>query len=424
MTYQKKIIKPKHFELIFTLLFVGCASIPNGLSNHKFDNDIDQEDVYEHIRYLSSDALEGRYPGTKGSQLAIDYISHQFKKNKILPFGDNGYLQFFNFSNFNGQTISVPNVVGVIPGTSLKDEYIVIGAHFDHLGYGGPHSGSLDMNSKDIHNGADDNASGVAGMLELASKLSQEQGQNKRSIIVIAFNAEEQGIFGSKHFANNFDLKNGKIVTMINLDMIGRLRDLNLNVMGTGTSPIFDKILDKAAAKHFLNISKNPDGFGPSDHSSFYVNDIPVLSFFTGAHSDYHKPNDDIEKINVSGQLKVVKMIYDVITDIDDNDAPPQFTEAGPKASKSTGMVRLKVTFGFMPSYSSAGNGLGVDGVRANGPAGKAGLKKGDVIIEINGSAIEDIYGYMAILEKLNPGESSDVKFLRDNKEIIITINH
>ena len=117
-------------------------------------------------------------------------------------------------------------------------------------------------------------------------------------------------------------------------------------------------------------------------------------------------------------------MIYDVITDIDDNDAPPQFTEAGPKASKSTGMVRLKVTFGFMPSYSSAGNGLGVDGVRADGPAGKAGLKKGDVIIEINGSAIEDIYGYMAILEKLNPGESSDVKLLRDNKEIIITINH
>ena len=416
-------IQSKHFELIFVLFFLSCASIPSS-ANYKFDQDIRQDDIYEHIKYLSSDVLEGRYPGTKGSQLAIDYISYHFKKNKILPFGDDGYLQFFDFSNFNNETISVPNVVGLIPGTSLKDEYIVIGAHFDHLGYGGPHSGSLEMNSKEIHNGADDNASGVAGILELASKLSQNQGQNKRSIVVIAFNAEEQGIFGSKYFSNNFDFKNGKIVTMINLDMIGRLRNLNLNVMGTGTSPIFDKILDKAAAKHFLNISKNPEGFGPSDHSSFYVNDIPVLSFFTGAHTDYHKPNDDIEKINASGQLKVVKMIYDVITDIDYNDSPPQFTEAGPKSSKSTGMVRLKVTFGFMPSYSSAGNGLGVDGVRADGPAGKAGLKKGDVIVEINGSAVKDIYGYMTILEKLKPGESSNVKLLRDNKEKLITINH
>mgnify|MGYP001160858991 FL=1 len=416
-------IQSKHFGLIFVLLFLSCASIPSS-ANYKFDQDIRQDDIYEHIKYLSSDDLEGRYPGTKGSQLAIDYISYHFKKNKILPFGDDGYLQFFDFSNFNNETITVPNVVGLIPGTSLKDEYIVIGAHFDHLGYGGPHSGSLEMNSKEIHNGADDNASGVAGILELASKLSQNQGQNKRSIVVIAFNAEEQGIFGSKYFSNNFDFENGKIVTMINLDMIGRLRNLNLNVMGTGTSPIFDKILDKAAAKHFLNISKNPEGFGPSDHSSFYVNDIPVLSFFTGAHTDYHKPNDDIEKINASGQLKVVKMIYDVITNIDDNDSPPQFTEAGPKSSKSPGMVRLKVTFGFMPSYSSAGNGLGVDGVRADGPAGKAGLKKGDVIVEINGSVVKDIYGYMTILEKLKPGESSNVKLLRDNKEKLITINH
>ena len=416
-------IQSKHFGLIFVLLFLSCASIPSS-ANYKFDQDIRQDDIYEHIKYLSSDDLEGRYPGTKGSQLAIDYISYHFKKNKILPFGDDGYLQFFDFSNFDNETISVPNVVGLIPGTSLKDEYIVIGAHFDHLGYGGPHSGSLELNSKEIHNGADDNASGVAGILELASKLSQNQGQNKRSIVVIAFNAEEQGIFGSKYFSNNFDFENGKIVTMINLDMIGRLRNLNLNVMGTGTSPIFDKILDKAAAKHFLNISKNPEGFGPSDHSSFYVNDIPVLSFFTGAHTDYHKPNDDIEKINASGQLKVVKMIHDVISDIDDNDSPPQFTEAGPKASKSSGMVRLKVTFGFMPSYSSEGNGLGVDGVRADGPAGKAGLKKGDVIVEINGSAVKDIYGYMTILEKLKPGESSNVKLLRDNKEKIINIQH
>ena len=157
----------------------------------------------------------------------------------------------------------------------------MIGAHFDHLGYGGPHSGSLDINSREIHNGADDNASGVAGMLELASKLSLNRDKLNRSIIFVGFNAEEQGIYGSKHFINNPPVPKDKIITMINLDMIGRLRNLSLNISGTGTSPYFNEILDKTSSIHMLNIKKNPEGFGPSDHASFYSNNIPVLSFFT-----------------------------------------------------------------------------------------------------------------------------------------------
>ena len=407
-----------------SILFFSCSQNLAINSKSELKVEISDRDILEHIKYLSSDELEGRYPGSKGSDLAIDYIATDYKRSRLSSLGSDDYLQFFDFTNQQGEKIKIPNVVGMIPGTTLKDEYIVIGAHFDHLGYGGAHSGSLEMNSSAIHNGADDNASGIAGMLELASKLSSERKKIKRSLIFIAFNAEEQGIFGSKYFVKNSPVNTSNIITMINLDMIGRLNNLSLNISGTGTSPLFNNILDKISKKHYLNINKNPEGFGPSDHSSFYSNNIPVLFFFTGGHSDYHKPSDDWNKINSSGQKKIVDMIYDVVLEIDNNTKRPKFTEAGPKSMASPGRVKLKVTFGFMPSYSSTGKGLGVDGVRTEGPAGKAGLVKGDIILEINGEAIKDIYGYMEILEKLKPGESSEVKVLRNNNEITLTINH
>ena len=407
-----------------SILFFSCSQNLAINSKSELKVEISDRDILEHIKYLSSDELEGRYPGSKGSDLAIDYIATDYKRSRLSSLGSDDYLQFFDFTNQQGEKIKIPNVVGMIPGTTLKDEYIVIGAHFDHLGYGGAHSGSLEMNSSAIHNGADDNASGIAGMLELASKLSSERKKIKRSLIFIAFNAEEQGIFGSKYFVKNSPVNTSNIITMINLDMIGRLNNLSLNISGTGTSPLFNNILDKISKKHYLNINKNPEGFGPSDHSSFYSNNIPVLFFFTGGHSDYHKPSDDWNKINSSGQKKIVDMIYDVVLEIDNNTKRPKFTEAGPKSMASPGRVKLKVTFGFMPSYSSTGKGLGVDGVRTEGPAGKAGLVKGDIILEINGEVVKDIYAYMGILEKLKPGESSEVKVLRNNNEITLTINH
>ena len=395
----------------------------NSMEKNRSDT-FNEVSILEHVKYLSSDELEGRYPGTKGSKLAIDYIVSQFKSSKLTTYQNGSYLQPFDFSNLKNETIQVSNVVGLITGTKSKDEFIVIGAHFDHLGFGGVHSGSLDMNSSEIHNGADDNASGVAGIIELAKQLSYDQKSLNRSILFVAFNAEEQGILGSKFFINNFPVPREKIVTMINLDMIGRLKSLSLNVSGTGTSPIFNTILDKSSKKYQLNIKKNPEGYGPSDHASFYANDIPVLSFFTGGHSDYHRPSDDWTKINISGLKKILNMVHDVVLQIDTIEEKPKFTEAGPKTSASSSMVRMNVTFGFMPSYTGSGEGLGVDGVRADGPAGKAGVKKGDVIIEINNNAIKDIYGYMDVLQKLKPGESSTIKVLRNNKEITLKINH
>jgi hypothetical protein len=414
----------KIHSILFAVFLINCSSISLNNSSYSFNDDLNESDIKRHIKYLSSDELEGRFPGTKGSELAIDYIASNFKNYKLAPFQDNSFLQFFDFSNLEDEKSRVANVIGLIPGNKNKDEFIVIGAHFDHLGYGGAHSGSLEIGSKEIHNGADDNASGVAGILELAHKLSLNRNLLNRSIVFVAFNAEEQGIFGSKYFINNSQISKDKIITMINLDMIGRLRNLSLNVSGTGTSPFFNQILDKTSSSHMLNLNKNPEGFGPSDHSSFYSNDIPVLSFFTGGHQDYHKPSDDWDKINFPGQKKVLSMIYDIVLLIDSKNIKPTFTEAGPKSSPVTSRVRMNVTFGFMPSYTRTGKGLGVDGVRSEGPAGIAGMKKGDVIIKINKINVKDIYGYMDILQKLKPGESSTVTLLRENKEITLNVNH
>tara|TARA_B100000902_G_scaffold3310_1_gene4195 strand:- start:163 stop:1422 length:1260 start_codon:yes stop_codon:yes gene_type:complete len=414
----------KNIALFSFFLVSGCSLIPNSNLIHKFDSEISESDIKNHIKFLSSDELEGRFPGSKGSKLAINYIVDRFEESNLDPLNDDSFLQYFEFTNLKKDAFRVANVIGYIPGSKYKNEFIVIGAHFDHLGFGGPHSGSLEMNSNEIHNGADDNASGVAGMLELASKLSQNRKKLNRSIVFVGFNAEEQGILGSKYFVENFFKSKDNIITMINMDMIGRMKNLSLNISGTGTSPIFDKLLDKIAANNLINIKKSPGGYGPSDHSSFYSNDIPVLFFFTGAHSDYHKPSDDWNKINYNGQKKILNMIHDTIIQIDTNEERPAFTEAGPKSMASTGSVRLNVTFGFMPSYASSDKGLGVDGVRSGGPADEAGIQKGDFIVEINGKSVEDIYSYMEILQALKKGETSQVKVLRNNKGITLNINH
>jgi len=416
----------KYFQILiptFTII-ASCAQLQIDKSVNNNSSEISSEKILKHIKYLSSDELEGRYPGSKGSKLAISYIEKKFNEYKLEPVNSNGYQQYFDFIDKSGDSISIPNVVGIIKGSdrNKNDELIVLGAHFDHLGYGGAHSGSLMINSNEIHNGADDNASGVAGIIELARKLSNHQNKLRRSIIIVAFNAEEQGIFGSKFFVNDSFFNTKKMIMMVNLDMIGRLNKLSLNISGTGTSPVFNSLLDNIASKHNLNIIKNPNGLGPSDHASFYANDIPVLFFFTGGHSDYHKPSDDWNKINVEGEKKILNMIFDIIKSIDQLDNRPTFTESGPKTQSP--QQNLKVTFGFMPSYSPLGKGLGVDGVRKDGPAGKAGLLKGDIIIEINGIMVKDIYGYMDILSKLNSGENSKIIILRDGIESVLIINH
>jgi membrane-associated protease RseP (regulator of RpoE activity) len=290
----------------------------------------------------------------------------------------------------------------------------------DHLGYGGDGSGSLRPDVNAIHNGADDNASGTAGLLELAEKLAAKP--LKRDVLFIAFDAEEKGLLGSKHFVDNPVVNLENVVTMLNLDMIGRLKDSTLTVGGTGTSPLFEPILDSLQKKHKLNIAYSKEGFGPSDHSSFYAKDIPVLFFFTGTHEDYHKPSDDWEKINANGEQKILELVYDVTTLVGALEEKPLFTTAGPK-KRPQGRRGFKVTFGIIPSYGSGGPGLKIDGVRPDGPAETAGIIGGDTLIEIGGKDVQDIYDYMHRLGELKKGQSVDVKVKRGEETLSFTVN-
>jgi aminopeptidase YwaD len=319
------------------------------------------------------------------------------------------------------------NVVGLLEGTDpiLKDSYIIVGAHYDHLGMGGPGSGSRFLDSMAIHNGADDNASGVAGILELASFLASEKIPLKRSVVFIAFDGEELGILGSKYFTDNplIDLK--KADAMINFDMIGRLKQENPAIMigGTGTSVESEGILGSLNTGS-IKLNFSPEGYGPSDHAVFYADNIPVFFFSTGAHEDYHTPDDDWDRINFEGEKDVLEIGKQLITMLADKNENLTFQEAGPKQQEGgRAGYRFKVTLGIMPDFNTAaGAGLGVGGVTKDKPAYKGGILKGDIITAIDGKQVNDIYDYMNRLKKLQPGQVISVDVLRQEQKIVLII--
>ncbi|MCB2207730.1 MAG: M20/M25/M40 family metallo-hydrolase [Bacteroidetes bacterium] len=325
--------------------------------------------------------------------------------------------------------VQTQNVVAIIEGTdpTLKNEYIVIGAHYDHLGFGGQGSGSRTPDTLAIHNGADDNASGTAGIIELAEKLSSNQDQLKRSIVIMAFGAEEMGLLGSQFFTSNalVDLKDVK--AMFNFDMIGRLdtTDAGVMVAGTGTAVEFESLLASYEEKSALAFNHSPEGYGASDHASFYASNVPVLFFTTGAHPDYHTPDDDADKINYEGQKEILDYAYPLILDLANRDINLTYQEAGPKErTGGAGRRGLKVKLGIMPDFTATENdGLGVGGVTAGGPASKSGMLKGDKIVAINGMTITNIYDYMNRLKKLKPGETISVDIMRNgNKKVLVVV--
>jgi hypothetical protein len=325
--------------------------------------------------------------------------------------------------------VQTQNVVAIIEGNDplLKDEYIVIGAHYDHLGFGGQGSGSRTPDTLAIHNGADDNASGTAGIIELAEKLSSNKDRLKRSIVIMAFGAEEMGLLGSQFFTSNalVDLKDVK--AMFNFDMIGRLdtTDNGVMVAGTGTATEFESLLASYEEKSALVFNHSPEGYGASDHASFYASNVPVLFFTTGAHPDYHTPDDDADKINYEGQKEILDYAYPLILDLASRDNNLTYQEAGPKErTGGAGRRGLKVKLGIMPDFTATENdGLGVGGVTAGGPASKAGMLKGDKIVAINGMAITNIYDYMNRLKKLKPGETISVDIMRNgNKKVLVVV--
>lgn len=313
------------------------------------------------------------------------------------------------------------NVGAFIPGNDpdYANEYIVIGAHFDHLGWGESNSlymGDIPM----IHYGADDNASGTTGLLELAEKFMSVKDNLKRNIVFAAFSGEELGLLGSAYMVNNFPVPIEEVVTMINMDMIGRLNDKNdLIVYGTGTSSIWKDKLSETNTYHF-NLTFNDEGFGPSDHSSFYGKQIPVLFFFTGTHSDYHKPSDTADKINAEGQEKILNFIYDVAKEIVQKDNRPDYIAV---ARQDRGrMTTGRVWVGTIPDFAGEVDGYKLGGVTDGSPADKAGLKAGDIITTFGGKKISNIYDFTYAIGSYVPGDKVEVLVLRGDEELKIEI--
>ncbi len=317
------------------------------------------------------------------------------------------------------------NVIGQIVSRNhrYRDEYIVIGAHFDHLGYGGPGSGSLKPDTNAIHNGANDNASGTSGLLELAHKIQSNRQLLKRSVLFIAFDAEEKGLLGSKYFIANPTIEKKNIVTMINMDMIGKMKDSTAIIGGVGTSPRFESLLDSLSKISKLKLEYDKAGYGPSDHASFYSENIPVLFFFTGDYSNhYHLPEDDWQGINAAGERQILDIIYRTVIDLSRDTSKPSFTIAGPK-KRPTQRSNQKVKLGIMPYYGGTIEGLKIDKIYdPNGPAAKAGIRSGDIIKSINKKSIKDIYEYMKRMEEIKPGQSVPFDIKRDGKIIMLTV--
>ncbi len=392
------------------------------------------------------------------------------------------------------------NVIGILEGRDavLKTEAIVIGAHYDHLGRGG--RSSLAANSTEVHHGADDNASGVSAMLELARQFAKEK-DNKRTLIFMAFGGEEEGLLGSKFYVNNPVFPLDKTVAMINMDMVGRLNENKLTVGGIGTAGEWRNLFEKQTPKseervstigeenlnlrqniqndlrkisltaiqveikdnrvHLygtvpkgkmvdavrtaqetgkmpvvnslheksdnsttsnFNLQLNEDGLGPSDHSSFYLKQIPVLFFFTGTHTDYHKPTDTFDKINYQGLTKITEFVGEIVRSIDRNPKRPTYTVAQ-SSGMGEGRRGFNVSLGTVPGYADGDNtGLLLDGVRDGSPAAKAGVKAGDKIVKLAGRDIKNISDYVYVLGEMKPGEEYEIVVMRGNEKLTLKI--
>ena len=390
-------------------------------------------------------------------------LSKVHSQNSGTPTG-NRVLAGLGFFNSFGQIsidirrneVAAANVIGILYGSDpqLKQEAIVIGAHYDHLGRGG--EGSLAPREGEIHHGADDNASGVAGLLELARIFSSQQPRPRRTIIFMAFSGEEEGLLGSNYYVNHPIVPLANTVAMINMDMIGRMKDNKLIVGGVGTAQEWPQTIASANASERMAVSAagaasaspfrsvpivvganggtvvsidyakpfeltiNQDGYGPSDHSSFYAKQIPVLFFWTGTHDDYHKPSDTADKINYTDEARVVALVARIVSDIDKSDKRPAYTVA---RSESTGRsTGFRVYLGTIPNYADANDGLLLDGVRDDSPASKAGLKAGDKIVKLAGREVRNVYDYTYALGEMKAGQEYELEVMRRGERLKLKI--
>jgi len=420
------------FEKYSSLRFKTTTARERGASGIIFINDFERDtDELIPLKYDNASSITGMSVINMKRSYIEELFTAENKNLRTIVESINNDLKPNSFI-FKSATVkavvevnkiekSCWNVAGFIPGNNpaYTNEYLVIGAHYDHLGWGDHNSlymGDVPM----IHFGADDNASGTTGLLELAEKFMSVKDQLNRSIVFAAFSGEELGLLGSAYMVNNFPVPVTDVVTMINMDMIGRLNDKNdLIVYGTGTSSAWKDILNNKNT-YDLNLTFNDEGFGPSDHSSFYGKQIPVLFFFTGTHSDYHKPSDTADKINAKGQERILRFVYDVAKEIVQKETKPDYiaVERKDRGRMTTGRVWV----GTIPDFAGEVDGYKLGGVTEGSPADKAGLKTGDIITSFGGKKISNIYDFTYAIGSHVPGDKVEVIFMRGEEELKVEI--
>ncbi len=369
------------------------------------------------IRYLAADDLEGRFSGTRGEYCAGEYIAASFEKAGLTPAGVNGFFQSLELASAatpHAPTGEGRNVLGLLEGADpvLREEVVVVGAHYDHLGHGG--FGSTGS-SGEIHNGADDNASGVAAMIEAARRLGSGP-RPARSILFIAFTGEELGLVGSAFYTRNPVVPLERTVAMLNLDMVGRLEDDPLIVYGVGTAPEWEEMIRAANVSLGLPLAFEEAGYGPSDHTSFYANEIPVLHLFTNVHEDYHKHTDDWQKIDVEGLGEVARFTSEIALAVADR--PGRLTVIPGVGERRQRAGGYGAWLGTVPDFTPVDHGVLLAGVGAGSPAADAGLQKGDILVGLGEFDVADLQAFTDALRAHQPGDEVIVRFLRDGETI------
>ena len=377
------------------------------------------------IEYLASDALEGRGTGTPGNDAAAAFAARRYESLGVAPAGSS-YLQRFTARSammaHTGGPAALPtqNVVAFLPGSdpTLRGQVIVIGAHIDHLGRST--AGALDDAAGDaIRNGADDNASGTAGVLELARLF--RDNPTRRSLLFVHFSGEELGLLGSQYFVEHSPVPLDSMLAMLNFDMIGRMRADSVIVYGVETAREMNAIVDSANVRVGLTVRGVGDGYGPSDHSSFYAKGVPVLHFFTNLHDDYHRATDDAHKINAAGAARVVALAERVVREIDRRSARLTFVNA--PAPAPVARSGSNVYLGSVPDMAAGETkGLRLTAVRAGSPGDSAGLKAGDVVVELGGRAVTDLQSYSDALYAHSPGDVVEIVVMRGSERLALRV--
>jgi hypothetical protein len=322
------------------------------------------------------------------------------------------------------RTTAAANVVGRLAAGAADrlPGAVLVGAHYDHLGRGG--AASLAPDSHEVHHGADDNASGTAALLEVARTLAAERGRLRRDVYFVAFSGEETGVLGSTAFTRQppAGLRLADLVAMLNMDMVGRLRGNVVTVLGAESAAEWKQLVPPACGRELVGCTLSGDGYGPSDHSPFYAAGVPVLHFFTGAHADYHKPSDTADKINAAGGERVALLVADLAREV--ADLPARLTYKSAPTPAPQGDTRsYGASLGTIPDYAGDGRpGVLIANVRPGGAAAKAGIQRGDLLVELAGTPIRDIYDFMYVLRQAKPGETAKAVVDRGGKKLQLSV--